>query len=556
MAKGNFSNGGVDTFDPTRCYLGVRLQQGVPLLDRDWNESEDIRRFSERRLRKHYIGQGASTANGFKIDPPPNGAANDFLIEAGNIIVDGWDIANEKTLLYSQQPGVTPMPVADAQAQNYIIYLEPSVTRIGAADEPALKNAQDINIETALRDRLDWSVRLARVPEQPPGGAIVLATITRPPNAAVITADMIKDQRRTRLNVADTVDRTVTLENTVLSLTSQLNNTMLDLEHLRQQVARMFWDVNLSSSRASTYFGDSVTISASVVNGLGEPVSGALLIFSTNFGSLDPSSAMTNKDGIASVTLHAVESDGPPPKQETAVLNDLAHRVERAKLEGGDAIQHRLVRFQPQEMTLLSRYTPAATMVDISSSLIVNPHVTIPRTRTATVTVHSSEGLAAVVRGTGSIQVTLSMWLRDWMVSKIADVVAGVQVGVRVGDILRLGVVNNQTFDHTKVLPELPKILQKIQDDTHALVKQTVFLDPSLEDDKLAGSGSVGQLIAQEATAAIGLQTAQAIDSQLNQSTVPIPVDSRTMVTQTAHQISAGFAQSQKQRYNAPKSVR
>ena len=58
MSPGNFSNGGVATFDEHKRYVGVRLQQGVPLLDRDWNELDDIRRFFEQRLREHYVGEG------------------------------------------------------------------------------------------------------------------------------------------------------------------------------------------------------------------------------------------------------------------------------------------------------------------------------------------------------------------------------------------------------------------------------------------------------------------------------------------------------------------
>ena len=50
---GNFSNHGIDTFDPDKDYIGIRLQQGVPLLDRDWNELEDIRRAAERTIRQH-----------------------------------------------------------------------------------------------------------------------------------------------------------------------------------------------------------------------------------------------------------------------------------------------------------------------------------------------------------------------------------------------------------------------------------------------------------------------------------------------------------------------
>ena len=38
---GNFSR---NTFDPLKDYVGVRLQQGVPVLDADWNELNDVTR--------------------------------------------------------------------------------------------------------------------------------------------------------------------------------------------------------------------------------------------------------------------------------------------------------------------------------------------------------------------------------------------------------------------------------------------------------------------------------------------------------------------------------
>nr|BFE80521.1 hypothetical protein GCM10020093_031220 [Planobispora longispora] len=62
----SFSNNGVDTFDPGKGYIGIRLQQGVPLLDRDWNELEDIRRHFERELRRRTSARAcpASTASG------------------------------------------------------------------------------------------------------------------------------------------------------------------------------------------------------------------------------------------------------------------------------------------------------------------------------------------------------------------------------------------------------------------------------------------------------------------------------------------------------------
>ena len=73
---GNYSNGGVDTFNPAKQYIGVRLQQGIPLLDRDWNELEDTRRYFERMLQQNFIGQGAPDDDGFKINAPKVPAPN------------------------------------------------------------------------------------------------------------------------------------------------------------------------------------------------------------------------------------------------------------------------------------------------------------------------------------------------------------------------------------------------------------------------------------------------------------------------------------------------
>lgn len=90
---GNFSNDGTDTFDPRKRYVGVRLQQAVPLLDRDWNELEDVRRYEEVMLRKWYIGNG-SPDDGFKISALDS-AKNDFKIAAGRCLVDGFEAVNE-----------------------------------------------------------------------------------------------------------------------------------------------------------------------------------------------------------------------------------------------------------------------------------------------------------------------------------------------------------------------------------------------------------------------------------------------------------------------------
>ena len=94
--NGNFTLEGKDTFDPANRYVGTRMQQGVPLLDRDWNELEDIRRYEELMLRKWYIGNGTPD-DGFRISAV-NPAANDFMISTGRCLVDGSEVVNEPHL--------------------------------------------------------------------------------------------------------------------------------------------------------------------------------------------------------------------------------------------------------------------------------------------------------------------------------------------------------------------------------------------------------------------------------------------------------------------------
>jgi hypothetical protein len=53
-----------------RHYVGVRLQQGVPLLDADWNELEDLRRYEAETLGAWFLGDGVPVgSDGFRVMP-------------------------------------------------------------------------------------------------------------------------------------------------------------------------------------------------------------------------------------------------------------------------------------------------------------------------------------------------------------------------------------------------------------------------------------------------------------------------------------------------------
>ena len=246
MAKGNFSNNGQDTFDPIKHYIGIRLQQGVPLLDRDWNELEDIRRYFERMLRLHYIGQGVPDVEGFRIYASPFPASDDFMIGAGRCMVNGYDVCNEEPVLYSEQRAwdetsalyteqrsALALPALPPGGEDKLtVYLQVAVELWDSTDDPDLLNSQDINLETCVRVKLKWRVRVAQYPDQPPADAYALAVITRPVGTESITDEMIEDVRRTNLSLAEVVDDTGYLKSRVATLEERIDEIQLEIEDI------------------------------------------------------------------------------------------------------------------------------------------------------------------------------------------------------------------------------------------------------------------------------------------------------------------------------------
>jgi len=152
--KGNFSNAKEDTFEPKKRYVGIRLQQGVPLLDRDWNEFEDIRRYEELMLRKWYVGNGTPD-DGYKIsvvEPP----ANDFKIAAGRCIVDGFEVVNDKDICYTEQADVKPLSGGTDRVDT--VYLDVWIEEVTSEEDDVLKNSQDVKVPTCVRHKLEWQV--------------------------------------------------------------------------------------------------------------------------------------------------------------------------------------------------------------------------------------------------------------------------------------------------------------------------------------------------------------------------------------------------------------
>jgi hypothetical protein len=231
-----------DRFDPMLRYVNVRVQQGVPIVDADENERDDIRKFELRAFLKWFVGDGVPEgSDGFRVAGA--GLANDFQVlrgapaapaglnnvevalrHVGRCLVDGLDAIITADVTFSAQPlhvgqpgaatlaaalGVptVAMPApADGVLAAYLDVWERLVT---PSEEPALV-LPGLGVESCARIRREWVVRVrpgtaAPAPGDPdflPGHSYyVLATVTRRASSPAILATDVADRRERRLLV-------------------------------------------------------------------------------------------------------------------------------------------------------------------------------------------------------------------------------------------------------------------------------------------------------------------------------------------------------------------
>lgn len=89
---GNVPNVSRDSFDWSKFYDSVVLQQGVPIADSDWNEANDVLQMSRMMLAKVAMGSLAvsndGSSSGYQVEEATS-TANNFQISSGWALVDG-----------------------------------------------------------------------------------------------------------------------------------------------------------------------------------------------------------------------------------------------------------------------------------------------------------------------------------------------------------------------------------------------------------------------------------------------------------------------------------
>src|SRR5215471_7867425 len=104
---GNFSKTPSDVLQANlkKNYVGLHIEQGVPVLDRDLNLLHDMISNTMRSMISRFIGDGvAAGSNEFAIQAIP--ANNNFRILGGSALVNGIEVINGGDINYADQPGV------------------------------------------------------------------------------------------------------------------------------------------------------------------------------------------------------------------------------------------------------------------------------------------------------------------------------------------------------------------------------------------------------------------------------------------------------------------
>jgi hypothetical protein len=209
-------------------YVGLHIEQGVPILDRDLNLLNDLIAAVVRSIVTRYIGNGLpSGGQGFTVQAIP--AANNFRILAGTpppgaCLVGGIEVQIAADLEYDDQPGVPALTTPTAgqpDPREDTVYLDVSLVTVDGAADADLLNSGDIGVQTSVRLQPTWTVRVAENATTPPAPApghthFPLARLVRRRNLADIAAGMVTDLRQTRLTLSDVERRLSNMERLLL----------------------------------------------------------------------------------------------------------------------------------------------------------------------------------------------------------------------------------------------------------------------------------------------------------------------------------------------------
>jgi hypothetical protein len=168
--KGDFTR---DTFDRSRHYSRVLMQQGRVQLDADWNEQAALMLHQLRTLAVDLVGPAWAVGDGFQLTI----GDDDFTIGPGRFYVDGICCELDASLGFLAQAGVREADRHWNTDMSYLVYLDAWERLVTAAEDERIREVALGGADTAARAQVVWQVRLLPVPRQdtPTGGRLTCA---------------------------------------------------------------------------------------------------------------------------------------------------------------------------------------------------------------------------------------------------------------------------------------------------------------------------------------------------------------------------------------------
>lgn len=166
--KGDFSR---DTYDKTKHFSRVLMQQGRVQLDADWNEQAAILLHYLRTLAADLIGPFAGpTGQDGKIGPDfevakKESTPDNFLIGGpGRYYVDGILCENETADVSYKNQQDFPNPRVELNASNsYLVYLDVWERHISSIEEDYIREKALGGPDTASRTKVIWQAKVENV---------------------------------------------------------------------------------------------------------------------------------------------------------------------------------------------------------------------------------------------------------------------------------------------------------------------------------------------------------------------------------------------------------
>ena len=192
------------SYDVSKGYVAVLKEQGVPLLDDELNSMQLSMLAQFRKLGSTFIGTG-SPDNGFLIsEHSPN--VNDFTINAGTFIIDGWILNLAAATTYQAQPNAMPVLTTPGSSRTDTVYLDVWTNEINSTEDTGLVDPA-IGSETSCRLKLMWAVRVAENSTTVPTDGLKtgdvyhwyvgLARLSRDANNTITAAEITDIRRKT-----------------------------------------------------------------------------------------------------------------------------------------------------------------------------------------------------------------------------------------------------------------------------------------------------------------------------------------------------------------------